>query len=188
MRGRDIQPSDMAWLAVALVCLVVVVIWGSISFAQAKETNTEVTLSNERIIVKYNNESELGSGSETQPPLETDGLNMDDVKLIAMVTVAEAEGEIEEGQRLVIDTILNRLESEYFPNTVHEVVYQPNQFSSMWDGRIDRIYQFEDVFRLVVEELHSRTNHDVLFFRTDYFSEEYGTPYRKVGNHYFSTL
>lgn len=58
----------------------------------------------------------------------------DDIELIALVTMAEAEGECEEGKRLVIDTILNRVNSDSFPNTVYEVVYQPSQFSSMWNG------------------------------------------------------
>lgn len=67
--------------------------------------------------------------------IDTD-ISDDDIELIALVTMAEAEGECEEGKRLVIDTILNRVDSISFPNTVYEVVYQPSQFSSMW--RIER--------------------------------------------------
>lgn len=86
-----------------------------------------------------------------------------DVELIALVTMAEAEGECEEGKRLVIDTVLNRVDSEYFPDTVYEVIYQPNQFSSMWNGRVDRCEVREDICELVYEELESRTNYDVVF-------------------------
>ena len=46
----------------------------------------------------------------------------EEIELIALVTLSEAEGECEEGKRLVIDTILNRISSSYFPNTV---VIQP---------------------------------------------------------------
>ena len=63
-----------------------------------------------------------------------DEMSKEDVELIALVTMAEAEGECEEGKRLVIDTILNRVDSEHFPDTVYDVIYQPNQFSSMWNG------------------------------------------------------
>lgn len=112
-------------------------------------------------------------------------MSREDVELIALVTMAEAEGECEEGKRLVIDTVLNRVDSEYFPDTVYEVVYQPNQFSSMWNGRVDRCEVREDICELVYEELESRTNYDVVFFTAGEYSA-YGVPMFQVGNHYFS--
>lgn len=109
-----------------------------------------------------------------------------DIELIALVTMAEAEGEPEEGKRLVIDTILNRIDSGYFPNSAYEVIYQPSQFTSMWNGRSDRCYVRDDIYQLVKEELESRYNSDVVFFRTSRYSE-YGVPLFQVGNHYFSS-
>ena len=38
----------------------------------------------------------------------------DEIELLTLVTMAEAEGESEYGQRLVIDTILNRIDCERF--------------------------------------------------------------------------
>ena len=116
-------------------------------------------------------------------------LTEEEIELIALVTMAEAEGESEYGKRLVIDTILNRVDSdvEYMPDTVHEVIYQPNQFSPMWNGRIDRCYVREDIYQLVKEELVSRTNDEVMFFHAGRYGE-YGTPMFSEGNHYFSSL
>lgn len=111
---------------------------------------------------------------------------VEDIELIALVTMAEAEGECEEGKRLVIDTILNRIDSVYFPDTVHDVVYQANQFSSMWNGRVDKCLVDNDICRLVEEELHSRTNVDTIFFTAGGYGK-YGTPMFQVGNHYFSS-
>lgn len=111
----------------------------------------------------------------------------DEIDLIALVTMAEAEGESEYGKRLVIDTILNRVDSDDFPDTVDGVIYQKSQFSCMWDGRINSCYVSEDICQLVREELESRTNGDVLFFRTKHYSN-YGTPLFVEGNHYFSTI
>ena len=51
------------------------------------------------------------------------GLSTEEIELIALVTMAEAEGEPEEGKRLVIDTILNRVDFGEFPSTVTEVIY-----------------------------------------------------------------
>ena len=109
-----------------------------------------------------------------------------EIELIALVTMAEAESECEEGKRLVIDTILNRVDSEYFPNTVYDVIYQPNQFTSMWNGRVDHCEVRDDICQLVKEELETRTNLDVVFFTAGRYSN-YGVPMFKVENHYFSS-
>ena len=114
-------------------------------------------------------------------------LSDEEIDLLALVTMAEAEGECEEGQRLVIDTVLNRVDHEYWPNTVTEVIYQPNQFTSMWNSRVDRCEVQEYFRRLVIEELESRTNYDVVFFRAGKYSA-YGTPLFQVENHYFSSF
>lgn len=111
---------------------------------------------------------------------------MDDVELLALVAVAEAEGESEYGKRLVIDTILNRVNHPKFPNTIRDVVYQKNQFTSMWNGRTKRCVVTEEVRQLVREELESRTNSDVIFFQMGGYSK-YGEPLFKEGCHYFSS-
>lgn len=121
------------------------------------------------------------------PVVEEPKLSESEIELIALVTMAEAEGESEKGKRLVISTILNRVDSDlrYFPDTVTEVIYQPAQFSSMWNGRVDRCYVDEDICELVREELILRTNNDVLYFHADRYGK-YGTPMFSEGNHYFS--
>lgn len=113
-------------------------------------------------------------------------LSQKDIELIALVTMAEAEGECEEGKRLVIDTILNRMDSKHFPNTIRQVIYQPNQFSSIWNGRVDRCEVREDICQLVREELKARRNNDVIFFNAGGYSE-YGKPLFQIDNHYFSS-
>lgn len=122
-----------------------------------------------------------------EPVEELYSLSDEEIDLLALLTMAEAEGECEEGQRLVIDTVLNRVDSEYWPDSVTEVIYQPNQFTSMWNSRADRC-EVQEYFReLVIEELISRTNYDVVFFRAGSYSI-YGTPLFAVENHYFSSF
>lgn len=108
-----------------------------------------------------------------------------EIELLALLTVAEAEGEPEEGKRLVIDTVLNRVDSGYFPDTIYDVIYQPYQFTSMTNGRSERCVVTDEVRELVREEVLSRTNSDVVFFRAHSYSR-YGIPMFKIGNHYFS--
>lgn len=109
----------------------------------------------------------------------------EDIRLLALVTMAEAEGESEKGKRLVIDTILNRVDSKQFPNSISGVIYQKNQFTSMWNGRINKCYVKKDIKRLVKEEIANRTNSQVLYFTAGRYGN-YGKPMFRVGNHYFS--
>lgn len=109
-----------------------------------------------------------------------------EIELVALITMAEAEGECEQGKRLVIDTILNRVDSEHFPDTVSDVIYQPNQFTSVWNGRVKRCEVQNDICKLVTEEMTNRTNSEVLFFTANEYGK-YGTPMFNVGNHYFSS-
>ena len=140
-------------------------------------------------ILKYEfNPYEVEVTEEVQEsePVEEFYISDEDIDLIALVTMAEAEGECEEGKRLVIDTILNRMDSDHFPDTIYDVVYQKNQFTSMWNGRTNRCYVMDDIRQLVIDELRCRTNYDVIFFRTKHYSE-YGSPLFRVEHHYFSS-
>lgn len=130
---------------------------------------------------------------EIEPQIVVEGamekeelLPEEDIELIALVTMAEAEGECEEGKRLVIDTILNRMDSEHFPDTAHDVIYQSNQFSSMWNGRVERCEVREEICQLVREELECRLNDRVMFFTAGDYGK-YGVPMFQVENHYFSS-
>jgi len=121
--------------------------------------------------------------------LEAKGIHLtkSEVNLIAQVTMAEAEAEPTKGQRLVIDTILNRVKSKTFPNTVNGVIYQPNQYSVMWCDRFERCYPRKDLKKLVRQEARKRTDNRVIFFTAGAYSQ-YGTPLYVVGHHYFSSL
>lgn len=55
----------------------------------------------------------------------------EDEYLLAKLITAEAEGEPYEGQLGVGAVVVNRVKSPNFPNTIREVIYQKNQFSSL---------------------------------------------------------
>lgn len=124
------------------------------------------------------------SGAAVKQPSNVGIYDSNDVDLLALVTMAEAEGESEMGKRLVIDTILNRVESDEFPNSVYDVVYQNKQFTSMTNGRADRVILNDDIYDLVEQELESRTNYEVLYFTAGKYGY-YGTHLFCEGNHYF---
>jgi len=71
-----------------------------------------------------------------------DGTLGEDQRCLALSMYWEARGEGPEGMRAVGSVVLNRVESEDFPDTPCEVVYQggetpPCQFSWWCDGRSD---------------------------------------------------
>ena len=152
---------------------------------QIKQLKSTI-VANPRVLVTSVEENEEPN-PEPEILSEEPIISEEDIELIALVTMGEAEGECEEGKRLVIDTILNRVDYDlYFPNTVREVIYQRNQFECVTNGRLNRCYVDEYFCQLVREELEYRTNYDVMYFRADRYGE-YGTPMFQVGNHYFSS-
>lgn len=131
--------------------------------------------------------AETTTAETTEAPAEElyFGLTKDEVNLLARITMAEAEGETDEGRRLVIDTVLNRIDSEHFPDNVYDVIYQPGQFSPVNSGRLDRCNVQNEYVQLVLEELENRTNTEVVFFQM-YDYSPYGEDMFQVGCHYFS--
>lgn len=132
--------------------------------------------------------SQNGTYEEIPPVIEepTSPTYSEDIQLIALIVMAEAENQPIEGKQLVIDTILNRKDHDRFPDTIHDVIYQKSQFTSIWNGRVDRCYVTDENCRLVAEELVFRKNYDVIFFNSGDYSK-YGVPLFKVGDHYFSS-
>lgn len=89
-----------------------------------------------------------------------------DMELIAQLVEAEAGNQDLMGKRLVVDVILNRVDSEKFPNTVEEVIFQDDQFSVIKNGRFDEAawHMSEDSFKAVEMEYKNRTNKKILYF------------------------
>ena len=111
---------------------------------------------------------------------------MDDAQIyeLALMCVAEAEGEPEYGQRLVIDAALNRMDDGAWPDEIIAVIHQAHQFSSFENGRIYNCTVTDYFIGLVKEELAARTDYTVFYFTAGGYGA-YGTPLFQVGNHYF---
>ena len=103
----------------------------------------------------------------------------EDILFIGRVVQHESGNQSELGQRLVIDTILNRVESPDFPNTVSDVLNQPGQYCN------PKIKPPIYVYKLIEDEIRVRTNNQVLWFRKNRY-HTYGIPIIKEGVHYFS--
>lgn len=99
--------------------------------------------------------------------------------MIGKIVQHEAGNQSELGKRLVIDTIMNRVESSEFPNTVKEVIGQKGQYCD------PKEYPPRWVYSLIAQEMYNRTNDKVLWYKTKSY-HKYGIPILQEGDHYFS--
>lgn len=108
-----------------------------------------------------------GETEEKVPYAQVDG----DLRRLAAIIYCEARGEPYEGQVAVATVVMNRVESTRFPNTVAEVIAQPNQFTPYGMGlyaialaKDDMQQSCIDAAREVLE--NGVRSGDWLFFRT----------------------
>ena len=78
---------------------------------------------------------------------------------------AEAGDQDYLGKCYVVDVILNRVDSKYFPDNVVDVINEPRQFEVVLNGRINKVEVTESTRQAVMEELTGeRKNYEILFF------------------------
>lgn len=78
--------------------------------------------------------TEKTTESEYQSMIGSLDFGAEDAEILLKVAMAEAEGETVEGKALVMLVVLNRVWSDDFPDTIEDVVFQQNQFTTTKDG------------------------------------------------------
>lgn len=114
---------------------------------------------------------------------------------LAMNVYFEARSEDMLGQLAVAEVTLNRVESERYPDTICEVVWQPRQFSWTHDGKSDVPRDKEAWARAVeVAKIATETDDmsvvgsDVTHYHADYVRPFWASHYQQVavvGRHVF---
>lgn len=113
---------------------------------------------------------------------ENDGVKYSEQELLARVVEAEAGNQGITGKRLVVAVIYNRVESEKFPNTVYEVLTSPHQFSTVWNGQVEKMeITPETLFAIEIERAH-RSDNEILYFNNGKCSGKFAYKYK---DHYF---
>lgn len=111
-------------------------------------------------------------------------VSSDEAVMIAKIVWLEAGNQDMTGKRLVADVILNRVESEAFPDTVEGVLSAPGQFCTY--SAIGKSQPTIHDVMAVQMELNQRSNREVMFFRTGRYGT--GAPLFKHQDHYFSGI
>ncbi|SEM68011.1 cell wall hydrolase [Lihuaxuella thermophila] len=76
-------------------------------------------------------------GPETTGALKKVTFSQKEIDLLARAVYSESRGEPFNGQVAVAAVVLNRIESDQFPDSVEQVVYQPGAFTAVADGQIN---------------------------------------------------
>ena len=89
-------------------------------------------------------------------------------------------------KRAVISVILNRTEDADWPDTISEVIADPYEFATYWNGRMNEVEPSISTYEAISLEMETRSYPGLYYFDMDDYLP-YGTPYVKMGNLYFST-
>ena len=107
-------------------------------------------------------------------------ISEEEIMMMAQCVISEAGNQSDLGKQYVVDTILNRKDSEKYPDTVTEVLTQESQYHINYDIEPDK-----DTIILVKNEIKNRKNKDVMYFRANKY-HNFGEPVIKIDDHYFS--
>ena len=111
-------------------------------------------------------------------------------ELLAAVGEAEAGNQDMTGKRLVVDVVLNRVDSPLFPDTITEVLEQPGQFSTMWNGAVEDAgwhMQEDDYTAVMMEVTGVRLDYDIYYFTAGEYNASCRPAYIH-GDHFFGYL
>ena len=107
------------------------------------------------------------------------------VEIMAKCVEAEAGNQGMEGKRLVAGVIISRTKDHDFPDTILEVIADPGQFSVYENGMLEDAEPTEETWRAVLMEIKEISYPSLLYFSAEGHLP-YGTPWKKVGDHYFN--
>ena len=113
-----------------------------------------------------------------------------ELELLAAVVEAEAGNQDMIGKRLVVDVVLNRVDSPLFPDTIMEVLEQPGRFTTMWNGAVEDAgyhMQQDDYDAVMMEVTGKRLDYDIYFFTAGEYNASCKPAYIH-GDHYFGYL
>ena len=109
--------------------------------------------------------------------------SQEEIDLMARVVMSEASILPMDGKQAVAQTILNRLQDGRWGETITEVVYYPNAYSTANNGEPTAECYYAVMGAI---EYPSAFPTDMFWFRTDH-SHIFGYEYARIGNTYFST-
>lgn len=109
-----------------------------------------------------------------------------EIDILARCVEAEAGNQRIDVKRAVISVILNRTEDADWPDTISEVIADPYEFATYWNGRMNEVEPSISTYEAISLEMETRSYPGLFYFDMDDYLP-YGTPYARMGDLYFST-
>lgn len=109
-----------------------------------------------------------------------------EMEILARCVEAEAGNQSIEVKRAVISVILNRVDDDDWPDTISEVIADPYEFATYWNGRMDEVTPATSTYEAIACEMETRSYPGLYYFDMDKYLQ-YGTQYARMGDLYFST-
>lgn len=181
-----IDSEGVAWkIAVILFIIALALMYTGLFFfdpefkVEAEEPKTEHVVQGAGVTAHMN--AVLYNALHEPPELKL--TNEEEIDLLARLITAETGGTDEYLAYLTGSVVINRMQSEKFPNTVFSVIYQEGQYQCTWNGHIYRPYT--DLAWEVAEELltYGTTIDGGVVFQSE-FKQGSGV-FRQVGRTYF---
>lgn len=108
------------------------------------------------------------------------------IEVLARCVEAEAGNQTLDVKRAVVAVIMNRVDDEDWPDSISEVISDPYEFATYWNGRMNEVTPSEDTYEAIQMEMETRSYPGLYYFDMDKYLL-YGTPYKQMGDLYFST-
>lgn len=162
--------------AIPILCLLIILNFDFPTYAESINYNYNAFEGRNKVLSLNNNVNIKEVSANVDPDVvevfnfnnSTILLTQKDINLMAQVVFSESKGEPYDGKVAVASVILNRVLSSGFPNTVEEVIFQPNAFSCVVDGYIS-VNPTEECYSAVYEAIKGNdpTNEALFFYNPD---------------------
>lgn len=105
---------------------------------------------------------------------------------LARIVEVEARGSSPEARLAVASVVMNRVNSSRFPNSVHDVIFQPGQFPPAYKAGFTELEPTQLSWQMARAAMYGVNNApDCLFFNSRPFSGMSSRFYRIIGGNYF---
>ncbi|MBQ9631708.1 MAG: cell wall hydrolase, partial [Lachnospiraceae bacterium] len=153
----------------------------------------------ENQVLEDTDPSLLGDSSDWSESIVSDGKEFwtsdkdypyseSELVLMAGIIQAEAGNQPYEGKIAVGSVVMNRVESERFPNTIAGVIYSPNQFTPAGSGRLAVILAegpTAECMQAARDVLGGRRNVNNLYFKSADYAASHGITGIKIADQVF---
>ena len=101
---------------------------------------------------------------DPEEKIEVNEFTYEEAQLLMKIAMAEAGNQGEEGMWLVMSVIVNRRNDDAFPDSIHDVAYQKNCFSTVKSGKINYVGLSEEAHTALARIEKGEVEPDIIGF------------------------